>query len=72
MLIFADKQDFFSNILNSYFLNLVMIRLMNAHALTAGIMATYHARNEYCLFSDMCQGFRVFVGIISQLEEDSN
>ncbi|XP_010933488.1 acetylornithine deacetylase isoform X2 [Elaeis guineensis] len=37
-----------------------------------GIMATYHARNEYCLFSDMCQGFRVFVSIISQLEEDSN
>ncbi|KAJ8512238.1 hypothetical protein OPV22_002672 [Ensete ventricosum] len=37
-----------------------------------GIMATYHARNEYCLFSDMCQGFQVFVSIISQLEEDSN
>ncbi|XP_008786311.1 acetylornithine deacetylase [Phoenix dactylifera] len=37
-----------------------------------GIMATYHARNEYCLFSDMCQGFHVFVSIISQLEEDSN
>lgn len=37
-----------------------------------GIMATYHARNEYCLFSDMCQGFLVFVSIISQLEEDSN
>ncbi|KAJ6820847.1 putative acetylornithine deacetylase [Iris pallida] len=36
-----------------------------------GIMATYHAKNEYCLFSDMCQGFQVFVSIISQLEEDS-
>ncbi|KAG0497030.1 hypothetical protein HPP92_001721 [Vanilla planifolia] len=35
-----------------------------------GIMATYHAKNEYCLFSDMCQGFQVFVSIISQLEED--
>lgn len=37
-----------------------------------GIMATYHAKNEYCLFSDMCQGFQVFVSIISQLEEDSS
>ncbi|KAH7687360.1 acetylornithine deacetylase protein [Dioscorea alata] len=36
-----------------------------------GIMATYHARNEYCLFSDMCQGFQVFISIISQLEEGS-
>ncbi|KAM0935426.1 putative acetylornithine deacetylase [Dioscorea sansibarensis] len=36
-----------------------------------GVMATYHARNEYCLFSDMCQGFQVFVSIISQLEEGS-
>ncbi|KAK8948255.1 hypothetical protein KSP40_PGU011235 [Platanthera guangdongensis] len=35
-----------------------------------GIMATYHAKNEYCLFSDMCQGFQVFLSIISQLEED--
>ncbi|PKA60079.1 IAA-amino acid hydrolase ILR1-like 1 [Apostasia shenzhenica] len=35
-----------------------------------GIMATYHAKNEYCIFSDMCQGFEVFVSIISQLEED--
>ncbi|CAA6669695.1 unnamed protein product [Spirodela intermedia] len=34
-----------------------------------GVMATYHAKNEYCLLSDMCQGFRVFVSIISQLEE---
>lgn len=34
-----------------------------------GIMNTYHAKNEYCLFSDMAQGFKVFVNIISQLEE---
>lgn len=34
----------------------------------AGLMATYHAKNEYCLFSDMCQGYRVFASIISQLE----
>ncbi|KAG9452136.1 hypothetical protein H6P81_005040 [Aristolochia fimbriata] len=34
-----------------------------------GLMSTYHAKNEYCLFSDMCQGFKVFVSIISQLEE---
>ncbi|KAK1273950.1 hypothetical protein QJS04_geneDACA012123 [Acorus gramineus] len=36
-----------------------------------GLMSTYHAKNEYCLFSDMCQGFQVFVSIISQLEDDS-
>ncbi|CAF2130222.1 hypothetical protein HID58_012283 [Brassica napus] len=35
-----------------------------------GLMATYHAKNEYCLLSDMCQGFDVFVKIISQLEQD--
>ncbi|OMO77279.1 Peptidase M20 [Corchorus capsularis] len=34
-----------------------------------GLMATYHAMNEYCLFSDMCQGFDVFVSIIAQLED---
>ncbi|GLU05423.1 hypothetical protein SLE2022_225250 [Rubroshorea leprosula] len=34
-----------------------------------GIMATYHAKNEYCLLSDMCQGYDVFVSIISQLED---
>ncbi|CAM8999877.1 unnamed protein product [Rhodiola kirilowii] len=34
-----------------------------------GLMATYHAKNEYCLLSDMCQGYQVFVSIISQLEE---
>ncbi|XP_055961675.1 acetylornithine deacetylase isoform X2 [Mercurialis annua] len=33
-----------------------------------GLMATYHAKNEYCLLSDMCQGYRVFVSIIAQLE----
>lgn len=35
----------------------------------AGLMATYHAKNEYCLLSDMCQGYGVFVSVISQLEE---
>ncbi|KAH0974298.1 hypothetical protein GBA52_016197 [Prunus armeniaca] len=34
-----------------------------------GLMATYHAKNEYCLFSDMSQGYQVFVSIISQLED---
>ncbi|GFQ04013.1 acetylornithine deacetylase [Phtheirospermum japonicum] len=34
-----------------------------------GLMATYHAKNEYCLLSDMCQGYGVFVRIISQLED---
>ncbi|KAJ0681363.1 putative acetylornithine deacetylase [Helianthus annuus] len=34
-----------------------------------GLMATYHAKNEYCLLSDMCQGYQVFAGIIAQLEE---
>ncbi|KAL6542298.1 hypothetical protein OROMI_023900 [Orobanche minor] len=34
-----------------------------------GLMATYHARNEYCLLSDMCQGYGVFVRIIAQLED---
>lgn len=34
-----------------------------------GLMATYHAKNEYCLLSDMCQGYRVFTSIISQLED---
>ncbi|ONI06071.1 hypothetical protein PRUPE_5G038300 [Prunus persica] len=34
-----------------------------------GLMATYHAKNEYCLFSDMHQGYQVFVSIISQLED---
>ncbi|PIA39925.1 hypothetical protein AQUCO_02600400v1 [Aquilegia coerulea] len=36
-----------------------------------GLMATYHAKNEYCLFSDMSQGFEVFVSVISQLEDDN-
>ncbi|XP_047322918.1 acetylornithine deacetylase [Impatiens glandulifera] len=34
-----------------------------------GLMATYHAKNEYCLLTDMCQGYQVFSSIISQLEE---
>ncbi|KAH6790732.1 Peptidase M20/M25/M40 family protein [Perilla frutescens var. frutescens] len=34
-----------------------------------GLMATYHAKNEYCLLTDMSEGYRVFVSIISQLEE---
>ncbi|XP_061951830.1 acetylornithine deacetylase-like [Populus nigra] len=33
-----------------------------------GLMATYHAKNEYCLLSDMCQGYQIFTSIISQLE----
>ncbi|XP_077235294.1 peptidase M20/M25/M40 family protein [Tasmannia lanceolata] len=37
-----------------------------------GLMSTYHAKNEYCLFSDMCLGFGVFLNIISQLEDDNN
>ncbi|KMT11668.1 hypothetical protein BVRB_5g106060 [Beta vulgaris subsp. vulgaris] len=34
-----------------------------------GLMATYHARNEYCLLSDMCQGYQIFASIIAQLED---
>ncbi|QCD91450.1 acetylornithine deacetylase [Vigna unguiculata] len=34
-----------------------------------GLMATYHAANEYCLFTDMSQGYRVFARIISKLED---
>ncbi|CAN1256754.1 Acetylornithine deacetylase [Linum perenne] len=34
-----------------------------------GLMSTYHAKNEYCLFSDMAQGYRIFTSIISQLED---
>ncbi|KAK4262461.1 hypothetical protein QN277_028018 [Acacia crassicarpa] len=34
-----------------------------------GLLATYHAKNEYCLFEDMWQGYRVFASIISQLED---
>eukprot|EP00252_Welwitschia_mirabilis_P013968 TRINITY_DN30972_c0_g1_i1.p1 TRINITY_DN30972_c0_g1~~TRINITY_DN30972_c0_g1_i1.p1 ORF type:complete len:433 (+),score=88.49 TRINITY_DN30972_c0_g1_i1:206-1504(+) len=33
-----------------------------------GIMATYHAENEYCLLSDFQQGFKVFAKIIAYLE----
>ncbi|KAG8071938.1 hypothetical protein GUJ93_ZPchr0006g42429 [Zizania palustris] len=35
-----------------------------------GLLKTYHAKNEYCLFSDMAQGFQVFVSIIAQLEAE--
>ncbi|XP_020082760.1 acetylornithine deacetylase-like [Ananas comosus] len=35
-----------------------------------GINDVYHADNEYCMFSDMKQGFEVFVSIISKLEKD--
>ncbi|XLR53556.1 hypothetical protein HN51_021817 [Arachis hypogaea] len=35
-----------------------------------GLMDTYHAQNEYCLFTDMSQGYRIFASIIAQLEED--
>ncbi|KAM5573367.1 acetylornithine deacetylase [Rosa sericea] len=34
-----------------------------------GLMSTYHAKNEYCLFSDMAEGYRVFASVISQLED---
>ncbi|KAG5523874.1 hypothetical protein RHGRI_030762 [Rhododendron griersonianum] len=34
-----------------------------------GLMATYHAKNEYCLLSDMGQGYQVFASIICQLED---
>lgn len=34
-----------------------------------GLMATYHAKNEYCLFEDMSQGYGVFASIIAQLED---
>ncbi|XP_004511787.1 acetylornithine deacetylase [Cicer arietinum] len=34
-----------------------------------GLMATYHAQNEYCLFTDMSQGYRVFASIVAQLED---
>ncbi|KAL1805397.1 hypothetical protein DCAR_0831004 [Daucus carota subsp. sativus] len=34
-----------------------------------GLMATYHAKNEYCLLSDMCQGYKVFANVIDQLED---
>ena len=44
-----------------------LIHLIMHHI--SGLMATYHAKNEYCLLSDMCQGYQVFVSIISQLED---
>ena len=36
----------------------------------AGLTATYHANDEYCNYSDMANGYKVFASIISQLEED--
>jgi len=38
--------------------------------LCPGLTAVYHADNEYCLFTDMSQGYRVFSRIIDLLEED--
>lgn len=37
--------------------------------LCAGLTETYHAKNEYCLFTDMAQGYRVLGSIITQLED---
>ncbi|XP_068305316.1 acetylornithine deacetylase-like isoform X1 [Pyrus communis] len=37
-----------------------------------GLMATYHAKNEYCLFTDMRQGYQVFISMISQLEDSES
>lgn len=34
-----------------------------------GLTAVYHAENEYCLYSDMANGFKIFASVISQLEE---
>jgi len=48
----------------------VYARLICCYYLPAGLLKTYHAKNEYCLFSDMAQGFQVFASIISQLEEE--
>ena len=33
-----------------------------------GLMKTYHADNEFCLLSDMANGFRILRGVIAQLE----
>ena len=33
-----------------------------------GLMSTYHADNEYCLLSDMKEGFRILLGVISHIE----
>ncbi|MCO5604785.1 hypothetical protein L7F22_058956 [Adiantum nelumboides] len=35
-----------------------------------GIMATYHAQNEYCLLSDFQLGFKVLCNVISILEDE--
>ncbi|CAI8589044.1 unnamed protein product [Vicia faba] len=34
-----------------------------------GLTETYHANNEYCLFTDMSQGYQVLGSIITQLED---
>ncbi|CAK8539573.1 unnamed protein product [Lathyrus sativus] len=34
-----------------------------------GLAETYHAKNEYCLFTDMSQGYQVLGRIITQLED---
>lgn len=36
-----------------------------------GVMATYHARNEYCLLADFRLGFKVLCNVISLLEDQS-
>ncbi|XP_024985823.1 acetylornithine deacetylase isoform X1 [Cynara cardunculus var. scolymus] len=34
-----------------------------------GLMATYHAKNEYCLLPDMCQGYQIsfYMGDVTQI-----
>lgn len=33
-----------------------------------GLMKTYHADNEYCLLSDMQNGFKILLGVIGEME----
>ena len=33
-----------------------------------GLMKTYHADNEFCLYSDMANGFKILLGVIGELE----
>ncbi|KAG7036186.1 Acetylornithine deacetylase [Cucurbita argyrosperma subsp. argyrosperma] len=42
----------------------------DVQAIGYGLTATYHANDEYCNYSDMANGYKVFASIISQLEED--
>lgn len=51
------------------YLDDLSVKLLKFSLLNAGLMATYHAKNEYCLLSDMCQGYKVFVNVIDQLED---